>query len=232
MSTVSDRTGTDPPGPPGGPYSFRYGWRYVRIVRPDGTEDHDQVPLTLEDVLHPEVGDIMPESDHPETGAEVGDYTAVSRALAESQERVAGSQERLAEQSRLRAEAEATIRAASRPRSSGCAGPSRERRVHLAWTASALSMGRTASIVPTPHRTAFDRLLQRRPVAGSIPEIASIAPAEIARSSSSASSSKAGIAAFAAGPRSRSAAIALSRIAGSWPAVIQSTSEGIQVAAV
>jgi hypothetical protein len=61
----------------------------------------------------------------PETGAEVGDYPAISRALAESQERLAESLERLAEslkrlveslervveESRLRAEAETTIRA-------------------------------------------------------------------------------------------------------------------------
>jgi colicin import membrane protein len=36
---------------------FRYGWRYVRRVLPDGTKTLDQVPLTLEDVLHPQVGD-------------------------------------------------------------------------------------------------------------------------------------------------------------------------------
>ena len=42
---------------------FRYGWRYVRVTRADGTEELDQVPLTLEDVLHPEVGDIIVQSD-------------------------------------------------------------------------------------------------------------------------------------------------------------------------
>jgi Uma2 family endonuclease len=36
---------------------FRYGWRYVRRILPDGTEEFDQVPLTLEDVLHPQEGD-------------------------------------------------------------------------------------------------------------------------------------------------------------------------------
>src|SRR5262245_18981532 len=63
MSTVSGRPsrGSQPPTAPLDP--FRYGWRYVHIVRPDGTEDLDQVPLTLEDVLHPEVGDIIVESD-------------------------------------------------------------------------------------------------------------------------------------------------------------------------
>ena len=63
MSTVFERPnpGSQPPGDQ--PDPFRYGWRYVRIVRSDGTEDLDQVPLTLEDVLHPEFGDIIVESD-------------------------------------------------------------------------------------------------------------------------------------------------------------------------
>src|SRR5215210_7781716 len=42
---------------------FRYGWRYVRRALPDGREEWDQVPLTLEDVLHPEVGDFHVLSD-------------------------------------------------------------------------------------------------------------------------------------------------------------------------
>jgi Uma2 family endonuclease len=36
---------------------YRYGWRYVRREMPDGSETFDQIPLTLEDVLYPEVGD-------------------------------------------------------------------------------------------------------------------------------------------------------------------------------
>lgn len=36
---------------------FRYGWRYVRRVHPDGSKTFDRVPLALEDVLHPQVGD-------------------------------------------------------------------------------------------------------------------------------------------------------------------------------
>ncbi len=35
----------------------------MHITRPDGTEDLDQVPLTLEDVLHPEEGDFIVMSD-------------------------------------------------------------------------------------------------------------------------------------------------------------------------
>lgn len=38
---------------------YRYGWRYVRKVLPDGRVDFDQVPLTLEDTLHPEEGDFI-----------------------------------------------------------------------------------------------------------------------------------------------------------------------------
>ena len=60
MSTVSDR----PPAKSAEePDPFRYGWRYISITRADGTEDLDRVPLTLEDVLHPEVGDIIVQSD-------------------------------------------------------------------------------------------------------------------------------------------------------------------------
>ncbi len=63
MSAVSDRTTLKPPEPADRPDPFRYGWRYVRIARPDGTQDLDRVPLTLEDVLHPEAGDIIVQSD-------------------------------------------------------------------------------------------------------------------------------------------------------------------------
>lgn len=41
---------------------FPYGWRYVRKVGPDGKETFDEVPLTLEDVLHPREGDVIPEN--------------------------------------------------------------------------------------------------------------------------------------------------------------------------
>jgi colicin import membrane protein len=62
LSTVSKPS--DPksrPGPPD-PDPYRYGWRYVRQTRSDGTEAFDQVPLTLEDV-HPEVGDFIVQTD-------------------------------------------------------------------------------------------------------------------------------------------------------------------------
>jgi len=51
-----------PPVPPDG-NPFRYGWRFVRRTGPDGREELEQVPLTLEDVLHPQEGDVIPEND-------------------------------------------------------------------------------------------------------------------------------------------------------------------------
>jgi colicin import membrane protein len=59
MSTVSKSRSAKPPKPEPDPYY--YGWRYVRVVAPDGTENFEQVPLTLEDVLFPEVGDFIVE---------------------------------------------------------------------------------------------------------------------------------------------------------------------------
>jgi colicin import membrane protein len=63
MSTVSTThaPGQSPADQPDNPY--RYGWRYVCVRRPDGTETFDQVPLTLEDVLHPELGDFIVQTD-------------------------------------------------------------------------------------------------------------------------------------------------------------------------
>ncbi len=53
-----------PPNPPAAPPTdaFRHGWRFVKRARPDGTTDLEQVPLTLEDVLHPQEGDVIPET--------------------------------------------------------------------------------------------------------------------------------------------------------------------------
>jgi Uma2 family endonuclease len=60
MSIASTSRPTQPP--PGEPDPYRYGWRYVRVERSDGTVGFDQVPLTLEDVLFPEVGDFIVQS--------------------------------------------------------------------------------------------------------------------------------------------------------------------------
>lgn len=38
---------------------FRYGWRYLQRTQPDGTVDFEQVPLTLDDVMHPEEDDFI-----------------------------------------------------------------------------------------------------------------------------------------------------------------------------
>lgn len=49
---------TTPASAPGAPPAddpFRYGWRFVPRPTPDNPHHLEQVPLTLEDVLHPEV---------------------------------------------------------------------------------------------------------------------------------------------------------------------------------
>jgi Uma2 family endonuclease len=51
-----------PPVPPTAVDPFRYGWRDVHRRRPDGTLEWEQIPLTLEDVLHPQEGDVILES--------------------------------------------------------------------------------------------------------------------------------------------------------------------------
>jgi colicin import membrane protein len=60
MSTVSTSRAGQPAS--GEPDPYRYGWRYVRVERPDGRVEFDQVPLTLEDVLFPEIGDFIVQS--------------------------------------------------------------------------------------------------------------------------------------------------------------------------
>jgi len=65
MSTVS--TSRPPTRPPDDADPFRYGWRYVTVRRADGTETIDQVPLTLEDVLFPETGDFIVQTDLHDT---------------------------------------------------------------------------------------------------------------------------------------------------------------------
>jgi hypothetical protein len=41
--------------------TFRYGWRFVKKTQPDGTVELEKVGLTLEDVLHPQEGDVIPD---------------------------------------------------------------------------------------------------------------------------------------------------------------------------
>ncbi len=61
---------TAKPSPPTAPAEdpfFRYGWRYVLRPTPDDPQHLEQVPLTLDDVLHPDVGDFIVHSDRHET---------------------------------------------------------------------------------------------------------------------------------------------------------------------
>jgi putative restriction endonuclease len=45
------------------PEPFYYGWRYVRRRYPNGREVVEEVPLTLDDVLHPQEDDFVIQSD-------------------------------------------------------------------------------------------------------------------------------------------------------------------------
>ena len=64
---------------------FRYGWRLVPRPTPDNPYHLEQVPLTLDDVLHPEVGDFIVHSDRHETDRMY--LTAVLRARLEPSRR-------------------------------------------------------------------------------------------------------------------------------------------------
>ena len=70
------------PAPPPADDPFRYGWRYVRRPTPDDPDHLEPVPLTLEDVLHPDVGDFIVHSDRHETDRMY--LTAVLRARLEA----------------------------------------------------------------------------------------------------------------------------------------------------
>jgi colicin import membrane protein len=72
-----------PPAPDTPPDAdpFRYGWRLVPRPTPDNPHNLEQVPLTLEDVLHPETGDFIVHSDRHETDRMY--LTAVLRARLE-----------------------------------------------------------------------------------------------------------------------------------------------------
>ena len=41
----------------------QYGWRYLKVARPDGREDIEVVPLREEDLLHPQEGDFLVQND-------------------------------------------------------------------------------------------------------------------------------------------------------------------------
>jgi Uma2 family endonuclease len=48
------------------PDPFRFGWRYVQEIGPDGSKVRKQVPLTLDDVLHPQEGDHISDNTQQE----------------------------------------------------------------------------------------------------------------------------------------------------------------------
>ncbi|RRR72229.1 MAG: Uma2 family endonuclease [Candidatus Viridilinea halotolerans] len=56
-----------PPSPANDEDVWRYGWRYVHRPLPLDAENYERVPLTLQDVLHPELGDAIVHSDRHET---------------------------------------------------------------------------------------------------------------------------------------------------------------------
>lgn len=57
MSTIQDRP--NPPRPREEEDPFRYGWRTVCRTGPDGRVEFEQIPLTLDDLLHPEEDDFV-----------------------------------------------------------------------------------------------------------------------------------------------------------------------------
>jgi Uma2 family endonuclease len=77
QTTAKPSTSIAPAGDP-----FRYGWRFVLRPTPEDPHHLEQVPLTLEDVLHPDVGDFIVHSDRHETDRMY--LTAVLRARLEA----------------------------------------------------------------------------------------------------------------------------------------------------
>ena len=61
---------------------FRYGWRYVQNIADDGTIEYDQIPLTLEDLLHPEEEDFRMQNP-AHTKANVYLHTVFSKQLGD-----------------------------------------------------------------------------------------------------------------------------------------------------
>ena len=61
MPRSTQRTKPDP---------YRYGWRFLKKLLPDGSTDLVQALLTLEDVLHPQLDDVIPQRVWEERDAE------------------------------------------------------------------------------------------------------------------------------------------------------------------
>ena len=83
MSTVS--TSRPAKRPPDDSDPFRYGWRYVTVCGPDGSQTLDQIPLTLEDVLFPETGDFIVQTDLHDTDSAYLKYVFNSRLAGDPQ---------------------------------------------------------------------------------------------------------------------------------------------------
>jgi colicin import membrane protein len=68
MSTISKRSPQSPSrkpqiSPRSGQASFAYGWRYVLRPGRNGRTQRERIPLTLEDVLHPQEADVLVPGD-------------------------------------------------------------------------------------------------------------------------------------------------------------------------
>src|SRR4051794_16338542 len=63
MSTIQDRPVATSSEDLAEVDPFHYGWRFVKQVQPDGSETFEQVPLALEDLLHPEEEDYHVNTD-------------------------------------------------------------------------------------------------------------------------------------------------------------------------
>jgi len=68
MSTAIERAKSEPPWESD---PWRYGWRYINEQMPDGTVRTKQVPLTEEDVLHPQEDDFIMENPAHDVDCEV-----------------------------------------------------------------------------------------------------------------------------------------------------------------
>jgi colicin import membrane protein len=83
LSTVSTSRPSERPTDELDP--FRYGWRYITVSGPDGTETIDQIPLTLEDVLFPETGDFIAQMDLHDTDTSYLKYVFNARLASDPQ---------------------------------------------------------------------------------------------------------------------------------------------------
>jgi hypothetical protein len=67
---------------------FRYGWRFVKRTLADGSTELEQVPLTMEDVLHPQPDDVIPVRTQHEMDCSYLASVFLARPLGKPIERV------------------------------------------------------------------------------------------------------------------------------------------------